>query len=89
VSAQATWCFGDFYAGRLDEYQLTASWKASALFIAEVNDTRNEGRLREGNFTQQVVGTRLRINVSPDLHVNSYVQYDNEGVGINSRVRWT
>jgi len=91
LSGQLTWWFGDFYTGRLDEYQLTASWKPSALFIAEFNATRNEGRLAEGNFTQQVVGTRLRVNVSPDLQFNSYLQYDNESdtFGTNTRVRWT
>ena len=91
VSGQATWWFGDFYTGRLDEYQLTASWKPSALFIAELNATRNVGRLAEGSFTQQVVGTRLRVNVSPDLQFNSYLQYDNESdsFGTNTRVRWT
>jgi hypothetical protein len=91
VSGQVTWWFGDFYTGRLDEYQLTASWKPSALFIAEFNATRNEGRLAEGDFTQQVVGTRLRVNVSPDLQFNSYLQFDNESdsFGTNTRVRWT
>ena len=90
-SGQFTWWFGDFYTGRLDEYQLTAAWKPSALFITEFNATRNVGRLAEGNFTQQVVGTRLRVNVSPDLQFNSYVQYDNEshGFGTNTRLRWT
>jgi hypothetical protein len=90
-SGQFTWWFGDFYTGRLNEYQLTAAWKPSALFITEFNATRNEGRLAEGSFTQQVVGTRLRVNVSPDLQFNSYVQYDNESdsFGTNTRVRWT
>jgi hypothetical protein len=91
VSGQLTWWFGDFYTGRLDEYQVTASWKPSALFIAELNGTRNVARLAEGDFTQQVVGTRLRLNVSPDLQFNSYLQYDNESdsFGTNTRVRWT
>lgn len=90
-SGQFTWWFGDFYSGRLDEYQVTASWKPSALFIVELNGTRNVGRLPEGNFTQQVVGTRFRVNVSPDLQFNSYLQYDNEsdGFGTNTRIRWT
>jgi hypothetical protein len=90
-SGQFTWWFGDFYTGRLNEYQMTAAWKPSALFITEFNATRNEGRLAEGSFTQQVVGTRLRVNVSPDLQFNSYVQYDNESdsFGTNTRVRWT
>lgn len=91
LSGQLTWWFGDFYTGRLDELALTASWKPSSLFIVEVNSTRNEGRLPEGRFTQQVVGTRFRLNVSPDLQVNSYLQYDNEtdSFGTNTRLRWT
>jgi hypothetical protein len=91
VSAQATWWFGDFYSGTLDEIQLTAAWKPSSLVIVELNGTRNVGRLREGDFTQDLVGTRVRMNVSPDLQVNSYLQYDNESdtFGTNTRLRWT
>jgi hypothetical protein len=90
-SGQLTWWFGDFYTGKLDELELTAAWKPSALFIFELTGERNVGRLREGRFTQELVGTRLRVNVSPDLQVSSFVQYDNgsRGVGTNSRVRWT
>lgn len=90
-SGQATWWFGNFYTGSLNEYQLTASWKPSSLFIVEMNATRNVGRLAQGNFAQQVVGTRLRVNVSPDLQFNSYLQYDNESqrFGTNARMRWT
>ena len=69
----------------------TASWKPSSLVSLELNGTRNVGRLREGDFTQNLVGTRLRVNVSPDLQVNSYLQYDNESdtFGTNTRLRWT
>jgi hypothetical protein len=91
VSGQLTWWFGDFYTGRLDEMSLTASWKPSPLFIVELNGTRNTGRLAEGDFTQEVVGTRFRVNISPDLQVNSYLQYDNgsDDFGTNTRLRWT
>lgn len=90
-SGQLTWWFGDFYTGRLDEYDLTAAWKPSPLFIVELTAERNAARLREGRFTQDLVGTRLRVNVSPDLQVTSYVQYDNqsESFGTNTRLRWT
>lgn len=90
-SGQFTWWFGDFYSGTLDEFIATASWKPSALFIMEFNATRNVGRLAEGDFTQQVLGTRLRLNVSPDLQFNSYMQYDNttDSFGSNTRARWT
>jgi len=90
-SGQFTWWFGEFYSGTLDELIATASWKPSALFIMEFNATRNVGRLAEGNFTQQVIGTRARLNISPDLQFNSYMQYDNttDSFGTNTRVRWT
>jgi hypothetical protein len=91
VSGQFTWWFGDFYTGSLDELSFTASWKPSSLFVVELNGTRNIGQLPEGDFTQNVIGARLRVNVSPDLQLNSYVQYDNQSnsVGANTRLRWT
>jgi len=91
LSAQGTWWFGDFYTGRLDQFELEGSWKPSSLFITDFSAERNVGRLTEGNFTQNVVGVRLRLNVSPDLQLNSYVQYDDEsdGVGTNTRLRWS
>ncbi len=91
LSGQLTWWFGDFYTGRLDELTLTASWKPSPLFIVELNGTRNVGRLAESDFTQEVVGTRFRVNFSPDLQLNSYLQYDNGSntFGTNTRLRWT
>ena len=91
ISGQATWYFGPFYTGRLDEVILTTAWKPSSLFSLEVNATRNIGRLREGRFTQDLFGTRVRMNVSPNLQFNSYAQYDNtsDTFGANTRVRWT
>ncbi|MGQ0643018.1 MAG: DUF5916 domain-containing protein [Gemmatimonadaceae bacterium] len=91
LSGQITWWFGDFYTGVLDEIAVTGAWKPSSLFILEFNATRNVARLAQGNFTQQVIGTRARVNVSPDLQVNSYLQYDNatHSFGTNTRVRWT
>jgi hypothetical protein len=91
LSGQVTYWFGRFYTGKLNELIATAAWKPSPLFIVELNGTRNVGRLPQGNFTQEVIGSRFRFNVSPDLQLNSYVQYDNDSrlVGTNTRLRWT
>ena len=90
-SGQATWWFGDFYTGTLHELVGTAAFRPSPLIAVELNGTRNIGRLPEGNFIQQVVGTRLRYNVSSKLQFNTYLQYDDqsESFGTNSRMRWT
>lgn len=91
VSAQATWWFGQFYDGHLNQYELTGSWKPSPLFILELTGEHDVGRVTSGRIAQDLIGTRLRLNVSPDLQLNSFVQYDNESelFGTNSRLRWT
>lgn len=91
VSGQVSWWFGGFYGGRLSELLLTGSLRPSPLFIVELNAGHNVGRVPGGRFVQDVIGTRLRVNVSPDLQVSSYVQYDNESrsIGSNTRLRWS
>jgi hypothetical protein len=91
VSAQATWWFGQFYDGHLDQYEVTGSWKPSSLVIVELSGEHNVGRMPEGHFVQNVLGTRLRLNVSADLQLTSFIQYDNESdtFGTNTRLRWT
>ncbi|HLG01569.1 MAG TPA: DUF5916 domain-containing protein, partial [Acidimicrobiia bacterium] len=88
---QFTWWFGDFYNGDLDQLQWTGSWNPTPLFTVEFTAERNLGRLASGRFTQTLVGNRLRINVSSDLSVASYVQYDtdSDSIGVNTRLRWT
>lgn len=90
-SGQVSWWFGGFYEGKLNEIELTASWKPSPLVILELSGEHNVGRLPQGRFAQDLIGTRVRLNVSPDLQLNSFVQYDNESrsVGTNTRLRWT
>ena len=90
-SAQATWWFGWFYDGSLNQYELTAAWKPSALFIVELTGERDVGHMPEGNFVKDLVGTRLRMNFSPDLQLTSLLQYDSESrtLGANTRLRWT
>ena len=90
-SGQLTWWFGDFYDGKLDQIEATAAWKPSPLFIVEFSGERNIGRLPEGKFTEDLIGTRFRLNFSPDLQLNSFVQYQSEShsFGSNTRLRWT
>ena len=91
LSAQGTWWFGRFYDGRLDQYELTGAWRPSSLVIVELSGEHDVGRMPEGDFTQDLIGTRVRLNVSPDLQLTSFVQYDTESdaFGTNTRLRWT
>ena len=74
---------------------VTAAVDEASLVLASSLDyeetLRNVARLAAGRFTQTLLGNRLRVNVSPDLSVSSYVQYDtdSDSVGVNTRLRWT
>jgi Domain of unknown function (DUF5916) len=89
--AQVTWWFGGFYDGTLDQYEWTGAWNPVPLVTVEFTGERNIGRLPSGHFTQTLVGNRLRVNISSDLSISSYVQYDTDSntVGTNTRLRWT
>jgi len=91
LSGQATWWLGSFYSGSLDTYELTLSWNPAALFTLSFSGERDVGRLKEGDFTATLMGTKVKFNVSPNLDISSFVQYDTttRSVGTNSRLRWT
>lgn len=88
---QLTWWFGGFYNGHLDQYEWTGAWNPVPLVTVEFSGERDIGHLPTGDFVETVSGTRLRINVSPDLSVSSYIQYDTDShsAGTNTRLRWT
>ncbi len=89
--AQVTWWFGGFYGGDLDQLLWTGAWNPTPLVTVEFSGEHNRGRLPSGDFIQTLVGNRLRLNLSPDLSISSYVQYDTDSrsVGTNTRLRWT
>ena len=91
VSGQLTWWLGSFYDGSMDQLEAELRVKPSELFTLEISATRNIGRLEAGDFDQTVVGVRGVLNVSSDLQVASFVQYDDESkeLGTNTRLRWT
>ncbi len=91
LSGQITWWFGPFYDGSLHQISLRLVWRPYELFNIELSGERNIGDLPQGEFTQELFGTRLILNFSPDLVLNSFIQYDNDTrlVGTNTRLRWT
>jgi hypothetical protein len=91
VSGRASWWFGTFYDGTLDQIQLRLNWNPSATFNLEVGAERNIANLGTGDFTQDLASLRAALNLSPDFVISSFLQYDNESesFGTNTRLRWT
>ncbi|MCX2719910.1 carbohydrate binding family 9 domain-containing protein [Lentiprolixibacter aurantiacus] len=90
LNGQATWWFGSFYGGTLDEFQLRLNWIPTSLLAFEFSGVRNVARLPFGDFDQNLAGMRVRFNVNSDLQLNSYIQYDTDSriLGLNARVHW-
>ena len=91
LSVEASWEFGGFYTGTLQQVELEAAWTPSPLVTILVDAEHAIGRLEEGDFDLTLVGTRVRLNASPDLQLNAFVQYDTSDrtFGANTRLRWT
>ena len=91
VSGQATWWFGTFYTGTLDQIELYVSFRFTSNLIFDLNYEKNIVNLAEGSFQQDLVGGRLQLNFSPNLTISSFIQYDTESnsIGTNNRMRWT
>jgi hypothetical protein len=91
LAGQLAWWFGGFYGGTLHEFEAEGAWTPSPIVTFLLNGERNVGRLPAGDFEETLVGLKVRLNLSPDLQLNSFVQYDTASrvFGTNTRLRWT
>jgi hypothetical protein len=90
LKGQLTWWFGGFYGGELDEIEIEGSWTPSPIVTLQALLERNLGELPWGSFDQNLAGLRVRFNLSADLQLDSFVQYDDESRswGTNTRLHW-
>jgi len=91
LSGQFTWWFGGFYEGTLHQFSWTTAWNPAPIVTLELNGEYDVGRLDAGDFNTTLAGARVRLNLSPDLTISSYLQYDSlsRSFGTNTRLRWT
>lgn len=91
VAADLSWWTGEFYTGRLDNYELSLELNPFPLLTIDLDVERNVGSLGGQRFSEDAYGARFTFNLSPDLSFASYVQFDNESdeLGSNNRLRWT
>lgn len=91
INGQATWWFGSFYNGNLDQVELELNLRPSSSVNFTFSYKKNIVRLPAGNFTQDLWGGKLQFSLTPNFELSSFVQYDNESksLGTNTRIRWT
>ncbi len=91
INGMATYWFGGFYGGKLDQIELQLNWRVMSILVLEFMYENNIGRIPDGDFNKELVSVRTALNISSNLNVSLFVQYDNESnsVGSYSRLRWT
>jgi len=91
LNGMATYWFGGFYGGRLDQIELQLNWRIMSILVLEFSYENNIGNIPAGDFKKELVAGRAALNISSDLNFSLFVQYDNESnsVGSYSRLRWT
>jgi len=91
VNGMASYTFGGFYGGHLDQVDLRLNWRVVSVLVLEFMYENNIGNIPAGDFKKELMAMRAAVNISSDLNVSLFVQYDNESntVGSYSRLRWT
>ena len=91
MSGRLSGWFGPFYDGNVSELSARLAVNPSDFITFEFTATRNEGHVSAGRILQEVLGSRVRVNFSPDLQVSTFAQYERESdeFGVNARLRWT
>lgn len=91
INGQATWWFGTFYRGKLDQIELQLNVRPVNSLNLSLNYEKNIVHLPEGYFTQDLFGGRIQFSFTSDFEFSSFIQYDSESgsIGTNTRLRWT
>jgi hypothetical protein len=91
INGSAGWKFGGFYGGSLDQVQLQLNWRLMSFLILEFMYENNMARIPAGTFNKELLAFRTVFNITSDLNISSFIQYDNDSrsVGSYSRLRWT
>lgn len=90
LAAQGSVRFGGFYEGTRYDYQGEVSLRPNARFSGSAEYIYQDVNLPEGDFDVDIVRTRATLQFSPEMALDTIVQWDSvsEIVGLNSRLRW-
>ncbi len=90
VSGIAEIIWGTFYNGHLRQANATLEFRPSRYVFLALQYEQNDGRLRQGSFTQRLARIRFNLAFTPEISWTNVIQYDNvaHSMGLNSIFRW-
>jgi hypothetical protein len=87
-SGEVRWSTGDFFDGERDSYRFQLRFRKDYRFLAQVTWTHNEINLPSGNFSTELVITRLEYSFSTNLFLKGLIQYNSDFKQIDSNIRF-
>ena len=88
LSGSAAVRTGSFYDGDKDSYSLGVRFQPNYHFTADVSWDHDEITLPSGDFTTNLVNTRLLYAFNPRTFLNALIQYNNTVREIESNIRF-
>ena len=81
--------YGGFLSGKRRSIDTTLNYRLDTTFITSIAWSYNDIRLREGNFTANLVQWQLAYNFSPFIYLQGFVQYNDRANIWSSNIRFT
>lgn len=90
VAAEAGVRAGGFYEGTRTDYTAEVSLRPGPRFQGSLEGERRDIDLPEGDFTVDILRARGTLQFSPELTLDTIVQWDSVSdlAGLNARLRW-
>jgi len=90
VQAGNTTWLGDFYNGKLTQWQDYVKWTSPKGRVQLSANLENDfARMPEGNFINRLWYLQTALAWSPNLVLSNFLQYNGHNFGSNTRLRWT
>ena len=88
LSGEVRLTTGDFFDGERDLYRFQIVFRKNYRFEAQVTWNHNDVRLPSGDFSTDLVITRLQYSFSTNLFLNGLIQYNSDLEEVGSNIRF-
>jgi len=87
-SGEARLATGDFFSGSRDSYRFLFGFRSGYRFESQVTWNHNDITLPSGDFSTDLVNTRLQYSFNTRMFLNALIQYNSELKEISSNIRF-
>ena len=88
LSGEVRLTTGDFFDGERDVYRFQIVFRKDYRFETQVTWTRNDVNLPSGNFSTDLVITRVQYSFSNNLFLKGLIQYNSDMDQVSSNIRF-